>query len=181
MFFTLYTDFAKDFDTIFFFTTHSWNCAHIANIKLYMALCLTHLFCCCSIVPRVHTLFTYYFTADINLNSADTHWLIKLTDLEFFYCLYVLLCVLAPVCSSPCLLQEFMGWCHRYAGLPSRALRNSHLKFYAVWQSPGRGHQGHGKTTSFMALTVLRRCHDAPGTVLLFSWCSRNSIKKYWF
>lgn len=98
----------------------------------------------------------HYFAADLNLNGTDTHWLVKLTEQDIFYCLCVLVCVWAPVCSSPCVLQEFMGWCHSYAVLPSRDLQNSHLRFYAVWQSRGRGHQGHSETTSFMAQTNLR-------------------------
>lgn len=101
-----------------------------------MALCWTCLFSGhCSMSPYPFT-SRHYFAADINLNGTDTHWLIKLTDQEIFHCLCVLVCVWAPVCSSSCVLQEFMGWCHSYAALPSGDLQNSHLRFYAEWQSP---------------------------------------------
>lgn len=129
----------------------------------------------CSMSPNPFTSH-HYFAADINLTGTDTLWLIKLTDQEIFDCLCVLVCVWAPACSSSRVLQQFMGWCHSYAALPSRDLQNSHLRFYAVWQSPVRGHQGRGGTTSFMAQTNLHWCQAVPGTLPLFRWCSRKCI-----
>lgn len=110
-----------------------------------------------------------------------THRLIKLTDQEILNCLCVLVCAWAPVCWSLCVLQEFMGWCHSYAALPSRDLWRSHLRFLRpVKKNPGRGHQRHGETTSFMAQTHLCWCDDVPGSTFLFCWYSRilYSIKK---
>ena len=117
---------------------------------------------CHSFVPRVHT-SSYYFAADINLNGTDTHRLVKPPDQEIFACLCVLLCV----CSVSLLADVIVM---QRCPLGSRRIHTS--DFYAGWQSPERGHQGRGETTSFMAHADICMCHSVPGSVLLFSGCS---------
>ena len=138
------------------------HCKHVVHgIVLVMSLLCPF---CCSMSPYPFFTSHHYFAADINLNSADTPWLIKLTDQEIFDCL----CVLVSAFASPRVLREFMGWCHCYAVLPSRDLQNSHHRFYAVWQSPERRYWERGKTSSFMAQTVCVG-GTAPQTQCFFS------------
>ncbi len=130
-----------------------------------MTLCSTRLF-----MLLFHESKPFYISSLVyhsqNLSSTDTHGLIKLKNHETFDCLCVLVCMWPTVWLSSCVHQDFMGWCHGYAALPLRDLQNSHLRFYAVWQSPGRGHEGHGEITSFMAQANLRWCRAMPGIVL---------------
>lgn len=60
------------------------------------------------------------FQADIKPNGTDTHQLTKLLDRGIVDCQCALVCVSAPGCTCPCVLQMFIGRCHSYAALPSR-------------------------------------------------------------
>lgn len=137
-----------------------------------MALCWTRLFSGHSTVPLFYiaSLFCRWHKPD-----QHRHTPAHKANSPGNICLFV--CVGLRVISSSCVRQRFMGWCHSYAALPSRDLQNSHLRFYAVWQGPERGRQGHGETGSFMAQTNLRWCQGVPGTVTLFSGCSRKQKK----
>lgn len=150
-----------------------WICAHIVTIEWYMALCWTRLFSGHSTVPLFYiaSLFCSWHKPD-----QHRHTPAHKANSPGNICLFV--CVGLHVISCSCVRQRFMGWCHSYAVMPSRDLQNSHLRFYAVWQGPERGRQGHGETASFMAQTNLCWCQGVPGTVTLFSGCSRKLYSK---
>lgn len=90
----------------------------IANMTWHMALMLYR--CPPTFLQSVTFNTSSLFQADIKPNGTDTHQLTKLLDRGIVDCQCALVCVSAPGCTCPCVLQMFIGRCHSYAALPSR-------------------------------------------------------------